>query len=239
MSTYLETYPTSLTDGLGLVYYISSLENCPWYEKFDPEDIERLYSSRSGNKNLSSLVSQLDGRIEARLILAMFGEKWKKLLNTFELEYNPLDAYIVSESGEKNRTDARTSSTTYGKTRNESTTASTDSTEVTTENSDGFTGIYGFNSDNPVNSDTSEDNSESNFRNETDSTGSRSVTDGGSDSKTGNGTEDETYSYKKTGNIGYSSPQELIQGEFDIWKIPYFTIVFQDIDSYIMVSVWD
>ena len=69
-------------------------------------------------------------------------------------------------------------------------------------------------------------------------TNSKNITNAGQDEKTMSGDETENYTYTKKGNIGYTTPQELIRQNIELWKIPFFGVVFADIDEFMTVSVY-
>lgn len=49
----------------------------------------------------------------------------------------------------------------------------------------------------------------------------------------------ETISRKRSGNIGQNSYQDLLEKEFEIWKWNFFWNVFEDVDKYLCLSVFD
>lgn len=165
-----------------------------------------------------------------------------------------------TDTGSVTTTDADTFQ--HGKVVNQS---GTDSGTVSTsanDNVDNSEAIYGFNSGTSVPStESSEDsessstetrdlansnvttNSGSDTRDRTevenrDLSGSTTVSTSGADSKVIDATENENYGYTKSGNIGYTTPQELIRQDISLWAMPFFEIVFQDIDNSIMISVY-
>lgn len=304
MATYRETYPNSLPDGIGLISALGTLENIPWSVLSDEikQDIERAYNIRSGFKTMLDTLLLAPELQRAKLISAMYSEKWTKLWRIHHMEYDPLHAYVVNETGNRStdstaqETDKfgkvvmtldthegtvsttddvdvsnnETVTTDYGKTQNEQTTDS-GTTETYGRAEDNSTDkVYGFNSVDPSNaasSNTLNDNLETVDR---DLSGTRQTTDGGQDksikvdtesrdrtltetrdlddsrTETNSGQDEtsrsenrgEDWTINKTGNIGYTTPQKLIREEFDIWKTPFFAIVFEDIDAFCTISVY-
>lgn len=43
----------------------------------------------------------------------------------------------------------------------------------------------------------------------------------------------------RSGNIGVTSTQQLLQQEFELWKYNFFNQVFEDVDKYLTLSVYD
>ena len=304
MATYREAYPNSLTDGIGLISELATLGNIPWsvLSEETKQDIERAYNIRSGFKTILETLLLAPELQRAKLISAMYAEKWNKLWDIYHMDYDPLHAYVVNETGNRStdstaqETDKfgkvvmtldthegtvsttddvdvsnnETVTTDYGKTKNEQTTDS-GTTETYGRAEDNSTDkVYGFNSVDPSNaasSNTLNDNLETVDR---DLSGTRQTTDGGQDksikvdtesrdrtltetrdlddsrTETNSGQDEtsrsenrgEDWTINKTGNIGYTTPQKLIREEFDIWRTPFFAIVFEDIDAFCTISVY-
>ena len=288
MATYLETYPLSISNGQGLISALSDIAEIPWNTLTDEQkqDIERLYGVRSGFKTLVNSFLSADTSARARLLSALYSQKWTRLWEDYVLEYNPLDAYTLTETGSREIEKSGSDVTKYGKTHNES---GTDGGSVTrtgedtmqhgrvvaetgtdtgtvetagTDNNNATDSVYGFNSSLPVPSGTGTEQNTSNAtetrdlatshnvtnsgtdtRNTSDTenrnlTNSKNITNAGQDEKTLSEDETENYSYTKKGNIGYTTPQELIRQNIELWKVPFFGIVFADIDEFMTVSVY-
>lgn len=237
---YNEIYPTSLSNGDGLFYKLSLLPNIPW--NILPEDVkkslDRAYAIRSGCKNVYSSFYNLDITIQVSSLAAVYVDKWTRFWNLYTLDYNPLDAYIVKEESRRNKDVDTSRITTYGKSEQtvvDDTGTITDSSEGT-NNSNNF--VFGFNSTSEVPTDKSDD-SESNTNTETrDLTTTTNNSNSGSDSVTGTDVEVENYDVTKKGNIGYSTPQQLLSEEFELWSKIFFENVFRDIDKFIMIKIY-
>lgn len=288
MSTYLETYPLSISTGQGLIFELSSITEIPWNVLTDEQkhDIERLYGVRSGFKTLVNSFLSVEISARARLLSALYAQKWTRLWEDYVLEYNPLDVYTLTETGSRDIEKSVSDVTKYGKTQNETgtdggsvtrsgedtiqhgrvvTETGTDTGTVKTDgadNNNSTNSLYGFNSSLPVPSGTDTEQNTSNAtetrdlttsRNVTNSgtdtrntsdtenrnlTNSKNVTNAGQDEKTLSDDETENYSYTKKGNIGYTTPQELIRQNIELWKLPFFGIVFADIDEFMTISVY-
>lgn len=240
METYRNIYPNSLTDGIGLISTLSALPAIPWNILSDEvkADLERAYNIRSGFKMVidSFTLGDVDNR--AKLLAAMFSQKWKRLWDIYALEYNLLDAYKVTESGHRKTTTNGSVTDDYGRTVTE---AGTDTGTVNTSGSDTINStdsIFGFNSADAVPSDTGTETNNSSSLETRNLSNNRSITNAGQDKSTTANEDNEEYGYTKTGNIGYTSPQELIKQDIEIWSNPYFNMVFDDIDMFMTVSVY-
>lgn len=239
-NVYISVYPNSFSLGEGLFKELSMIADIPWYalSNDDKDSLERAYCLRSGVKKISSQFLEISKEERAYSIFSVYKSKWKKYWALFELEYDPLSAYIVEESGNKAETDGLTRTTTYGRV---DTTSSTDTGTVNTANtvqSDSDSYVYGFNSVGSVPTDSSDSNETTSDIETRNLSANRTTTASGSDSIKDMNLLDSEYSVSKKGNIGYATPQKLLTGEFELWSTPFFNMVFSDIDKMIMLKVY-
>lgn len=238
--TYSAVYPNSST-GVGLIYDISSMPNVPWYSIDDDykKSLEVAYLMRSGNKRIYDSFLTLSNEVRASVVLASYFDKWRKYYELYNLEYEPLSAYIVEEVGNRKKTNDRSRTTNYGRVEDE-TNSNTGTISDSGNSSNAVNNsVYGFNS---VISSPSDDSSDSSSTQNTETRNlenARKLTNSGSDFETIDDSEVEDYNVSKRGNIGYSTPQKLISGEFEIWQHPFFQIVFRDIDKLIMLKIYN
>lgn len=240
METYRSIYPNSLTDGIGLISVLSSLPSIPWNVLSDEVkiDLERAYNIRSGFKLVIDSFTLGDVNNRAKLLAAMFAQKWKRLWDIYALEYNLLDAYKVTESGHRKTTTNGTVIDDYGRTVTES---GTDTGTVNTSGNDTINAtdsIFGFNSVEAVPADSGTEINNSSSLETRNLANNRNIANAGQDKSTTANEDNEEYGYTKNGNIGYTSPQELIKQDIEIWSNPYFNMVFDDIDMLMTVSVY-
>lgn len=236
MSKYKELYPQSLSDGVGLISTLSALE-VPWAAMNIPS-IERMYGVRSGFKTIVDSFVEIPAELRASVLYYMFNEKWTKLWNIYNLEYNPLSAYKVVETGENSVEKQSSDLHQYGKTQNEVSDDTGTVTDATASDSSNNVGLYGFNSQSSVPSDTTVASASENSTETRDLNATRTRTDGGSDTIDREDSEVSEHNITKEGNIGYSTPQKLLREEFELWAIPFFQKVFDDIDSFITIMVY-
>lgn len=150
--------------------------------------------------------------------------------------------------------DSTSDSGTVSTARNDTkTNTGTQTTNVTDSNEDG---IYGFNSSESVGSSTS-DGSSTNTRTDnlsTNDTGNELETRDLTltDAKTINTNELETHNLANTedveddtqrtlsrsGNIGVTTSQQMIESEIELWKWNFYKQVFEDIDSILCLDVY-
>lgn len=244
-STINTAYPNAKTgDGV-----FTDLQNfdVPWKGENVADSLDRLYENRSGDKEISRIVSNhlnngavtVNGRsVIALSLLIMYKHQWERLYETLSAEYDPIANYDMTEtesgtnSAERDNSNSGTHTETGTRTYTDSGTV-TDSGAANTE-----TGVYGFNSTNAVASDTA-DNTTSNQE-------TRNLTRletpniSESDSGTSSGTESGEFSRTLTrkGNIGVTTSQQLLQSEISLWQWSFFNQVFEDIDKILTLQVY-
>lgn len=234
---YKELYPNSLSLGIGLISELSSLQ-VPWNNHYVPDIVERMYSVRSSFKEVIDTFSELSDTDRAKVLLTLYGVKWNKLWNLYQLEYNPLSAYKVVESGDNSIERTSNDLNTYGRTQSVNTDDTGSVTTQGTSESSTTVGLYGFNSQTSVPSDTSANHSSTSDTENRDLNTTSLRTDGGSDTVDRESTEQSIHNVTKEGNIGYSTPQKLLREEFELWAVPFFEKVFSDIDNFITIQVF-
>ena len=237
---YRELYPNSLTVGVGLISQMA-LYNVPWsdFSDDDLKSLERSYCLHSGFKEVINTFVELPATDRVTAILAHYLHKWERYYKLYQTEYNPLSAYRVVENGENTRTPNLQDQTTKG---TKVTVTGTDSGTVTTTEALGQTedsSRYGFNSfTEPVPVDVTTTGGQNTLTETRQLSDGSTTTNSGTDSVKRTGTEKIVHEVTKEGNIGYSTPQKLMREELALWMKPYFDIVFNDIDNFIMINVF-
>ena len=237
MSKYVELYPDTFS-GTGLLSEISELESCPWHISVDKTTVEIQYAVSSAQKQMVSNFEKVSPNLRPAVVLAFFIDKWKRLYDTYKLEYQTLSPYSVKEVGEHSQNNTRNETNNYGGTISESNTGNV--TSGSTENYERAVkaSIYGFNS---TASSPADDSTTTDVKHDTlnqDTTNSRSVENGGSDSLTRNDDETRNYTVNKTGNLGFITAQDIIEKEFNVWATPFFEKVFADVNSMIALKIY-
>lgn len=260
----------------------------------------QYHNGRSGNRIISPLVeSYTDNTDElslndkneiGSLLFEIYKDKWSKLYNLMELEYNPISNYDMTEEesteveteNELTRTgtdttqgtgtDAftHTGTSTTADTGTETNQHTGTETHVIDEDTTGGstggtdTAVFGFNSstgvdDTEVNTITtangSRDETDTKTNNLTDTRTDNlqsQRTDNLTDTETRNITDTTTHNTKDTtegsnstsrtltrsGNIGVTTSQQMIQSEIDLWKWNFFFQVFEDIDTVLTITAY-
>ena len=204
------------------IFYALQSHDVPWkIDNINAElDLDYLYNY-SGNKITSNLVDFFidteTGKIEslsmdmlAKIIYTKYGLKWSKEYATMEMEYNPISNYDMVEQ--------MTNDTTTHQFGHANT--MTDNKDETIE-----TEKAGFNSREytPVDKVTTKGNA-------------------GTVANVESGTNTDTRNYKLTrsGNIGVTTSQEMIESERKLWLWDFFdNIVYPDIDKILTIQTYN
>lgn len=226
----------------------------PWGDIGKNLDIQYI-GNISGNKIVSPLVDSLltNGTLTpasvnalAQLMVDIYGKQWGKLWATLELTYDPISNYDMTETEHSSGSDTGTvidqgtdtgtvkndHSVTYGKTVSRNSQA----------NASQSNSVYGFDSVAAVPSD---DQSGENTVQETE-------TNGGTDTDTNTRTDNLTRSntrtddlkkqtdrtLTRTGNVGVTTSQEMIEAERKLWYWNYFNTLFADADKILTLPVY-
>lgn len=262
------TEPTRLNDvfsdwltGGGI---FSTLQNfpVPWKDENISGALDMAYHGNvSGDKIISPLVEKIksgdtltepEKTLLATSIIAVCGVNWEKQWETLSLHYNPVENYNMIEMmtddetvTEYGKTTTRTDNLTHSKTGTETRTDNlTDTTTpnltTNTENT-----VHGFNSTEGVHSGeqtgtatgtnaiTHTGTEQRQYNLSDTDTGTQSSTDGGSDTSTRN------YVLTRSGNIGVTTSQQMVESERALWVWNYFRdVVFPDINRVLTIQAY-
>lgn len=246
-------------DVCGDVLIFAYFPSAPWLDGMTPDVILQVTSALTaelnynylGQKHVSPLVLHLLGDDEtlgadaynkiAQVINTMYSQKWTKEWETLTYEYDPISNYDMTEVmtndttiRQKGSTMTRTNNLTTQETPNTTETNTPQSLTTTTSNT-----LYGFNSSAPVPSSGQTQvasGSASRTRTGTDTTThTGTVTDVGS----GSDTDTRNYRLTRTGNIGVTSSQQLIESQRSLWFWDYFySVVYPDIARIITIPIY-
>lgn len=221
----LEVTSNYLTDGI--FNMLSVIPGIPWEVESTLLDAG-YYLNNSGNKRISPFVKNIMGEnkiltdenmmLLANYISARYLLKWQKLYDTLSLEYNPINNYDMTE-------------------------------EIIKENRKILSGTNNstFGHGEIVQSTGNQNNNRFGF-NSVASVGDTTHTVTGTETHSGNDTENRTTSesendneestLKRSGNIGVTTTQQMISSERELWLWDFFKIVFADLDSVLTLQVY-
>lgn len=215
----------------GIFSYLNALE-VPWKNDVSGNQLDIIYhGSRSGNKIIGSLIENyLDNNtvsddnkiIIAQAIYTIYIKNWNALYKTLSLEYNPIENYSMSETENVQDTHKGTLESNGNDTNI--------NTENTIVNDTSNNQLWGFNSTDSVNSDKQIGDTTRNVD------GTMNSTHKNTDTETKDITSDRTL--KRSGNIGVTTSQQMIESERQLWLWNFFESVFSDIDKILVLKIY-
>ena len=241
----------------------------PWLTSTTAVQLDFIYHTRSGLKPIAPLVENFveDDEVSlsdairiAGMFWTVFGDYCKKEYAVLALQYDPIKNYAMTESGTD--THARTKSATHTGTETIAKTGTESIAKTGTESIDKSgkiktetntdDGIYGFDSSTDVPSNTSTSDTVQTFGadhspyievrtpNTTD-TRTPNLTDTRtpnlSDSEAENTTD--THSFEKSGNIGVTLAQRMIEAEIKLWQWNFFyKFLFPCVDRVLTLPIY-
>ena len=164
----------------------------------------------------------------------VFQDNWDIIYATLTAVYNPINNYSMTESGEDTRTNTGTQSTSGTRSGTETETPNLTTTATGENNSNG--GLFGFNSAESVPSDTTHGtNTNTNTQ-----SGTVNTETGGTSSTTRTDalTEKNVHTFERSGNIGVTTSQQMIESELELRKKQFYSIVYKDIVNHLCLSVY-
>lgn len=236
---------------------ISALEEyaVPWKTNnyYVPSDLDYVLN-HSATKYVSRMVDILLGTNEqltsnalgvlALTIFKIYSRKWDKLYNTFNLEYNPINNYDMTETMTDDTTErtfghvnTRVNDLSHTKDGDETVTHNTTDTRTDDLENEMITSVQGFNSNDYVPSDKengSNSGTQTLAKTGTDTTEHDiTETDTGTqtDTESGKNTDVRNYVLTRSGNIGVTSSQQMIEQERKLWEFNFVHMVYHDIDT--------
>lgn len=227
--TLNSVYPEWVTKGI--FSYLNALE-VPWKNDVSGNQLDIIYhGSRSGNKIIGSLIENyLDNNtvsddnkiIIAQAIYTIYIKNWNALYKTLSLEYNPIENYSMTETENVQDTHKGTLESNGNNTNTY--------TETTLVDDTSNNQLWGFNSTDSVNSDKQTGDTTRDVESTMDSTHKNT------DRETKDITSDRTL--KRSGNIGVTTSQQMIESERQLWLWNFFESVFSDIDKILVLKIY-
>lgn len=223
-------------------------------------DLE-YHGNISGDKYVSPLLQKLvqnstisDAERDriAHIIVSICGVNWNRQYETMELVYNPIENYSMAEQmiddqtiNEYGKTRTRTDNLSHSKTGTETDAPNVTETQTPDLTNKTANSVYGFNSSSAVPSGDQTEKSTGTYTNKrtgtetreyntTDrDTGTQMDNDGGKDTQTRN------YKLTRSGNIGVTTSQQMIESERDLWLWNFFrNVVFPDLDKILTLQIY-
>lgn len=226
------------------IFYALQSFDVPWKSLNVNINLDSDYNiCHSGKKITSPLVDFFidaeTGKIDstslvllANIIYTKYGVKWSKQWETMHFEYNPISNYDMIEEMTNDETvhefGHRINTTRSG--NNSNTVEDEFSNNSETENKKA-----GFNSSD-YQKDTQDITQNSGTQKSTQS-GTNSET--GSNTESGSNTDTRNYTLTRSGNIGVTTSQQMIESERNLWMWNFFEqIVYPDVDRVLTINMY-
>lgn len=220
----------------------------PWKSDNIETELDIVYYSKSGNKSVSNIILNrmnddellpLDRLAIANAVFILFNKQWSKLYNTLSFQYDPIENYRMTET-EELTIHNENEGTETGSIAREATNQRTDTGTVNRAGTDNNTsGVYGFNSSTSVNSDTSSGNNSMLETRNLSSSESIDDTETRNLNNTSETDSEHARELTRSGNIGVTTSQQMIDSERKLWEWNFFNVVFSDIDSILCLDIYE
>lgn len=251
MVTMKRLYPT-LNAGNGIFSDLQSFD-VPWKDENINGTLDYYYLFNSGEKHPSPMVADLsydsatrtyeplsaeNRAIIAGIIYNVYNAKWVRLWDTYKVEYNPISNYDMTETESVERDVITSNSDTGSVTHTGTDTVTNTGTVGTSSQGSTESDVYGFNSSvasNDRDTSTIASATQTNNTTETDTqnlTETRNLTNGG--------TSDENVirNLERSGNIGVTTTQQMLNSEIELWQWNFYKSVVDDIDSILCMVIY-
>lgn len=254
MKTLIDIFNYSPADENGIFHYLQLLD-VPWQELNIENSLDVYYFlNRSGKKDTSPLIDYYinDGVISelhkaeiATIIYDLFGKIWGRMWEVYNAEYNPINNYdMTEESGdvktiEYGKTDTNTLA--HGRTDTRTDNLTQTDTPTTTQTKE--ENIFGFNDDTEEGSPANKSVITDGGQNVTANTGTQTNVVTGTDTDTnvqsGVDTHRVTHSLTRSGNIGVTTTQQMLQSDIELWQWNFFkNVVMPNIDGVLTTMLY-
>lgn len=260
-------YWAANSSDFNVFYVLRTVHQAPWADSsFDAVLFNAYFAERSNNKIAAPIIlywrhhyniagAYLERpaiREMANYLWAMYGKRWTRMWEVYQYEYNPGENYDMLERmtddttvDQYGKTLTRTDNLQHAKTGTETTTPNI--TETTTPNLHTSEGskIFGF--DSAVGSDSNSTDTTATGTNMVQRTGTETLQHNVTDADTGTQTHAESgsdthtrnYQLTRSGNIGVTTTQQMLQSDIDLWMWNYFeNVVFADMDKVLTIAIY-
>ena len=220
-----EVMPDPESNGLFRVLAILH-PDVPWKDDVSGELLDTDYIwNNSGMKYGSTIVQRMALKNEgtlttgnvislASIAWARYGRNWLKLWNTFLLQYDPIQNYNMTEHEEGSATEDTSDDLTHG---HVVTAGGTDTVE---------TSVYAFNSSTASPSERAV------------TTPASTQTNSGKDQRDIDSDRTHERDLTRSGNIGVTTSQQMIESERSLWMWDFFKIVYSDVDKVLSIPLY-
>lgn len=190
-------------------------------------DMNSLFLSLYGDRETNSINSAFSDWYSKLLALGNANAyKYKTLYETIIAEYNPIENYSMTESGTDilDKTGNISNELTMQNGNKKTETKNNSVTDTTTEST------YPYNN----NTKTSTNSTDVNYGGRSETITSDSYTDTQRSIQNNNTSDITTHEFKRSGNIGVTTTQQMLESSRKLAQFSLFMEWFKDIDKYIL-----
>lgn len=177
----------------------------------------------------NALVQQM-----ANAVLSVYNNAWSYQYKALTTEYNPINNYDSVENSTDTHEYTGTQTNEHEATKNNTDTPNITRTSNGSNDSSGS--LYGFNSTSAVPSDEANGTSQSTDK-ET-GTVTSNGTENGTNTRTDNLKETITHELTRSGNIGVTTSQQMIESELELRKKQFYNIMIRDIINFLCLPIY-
>lgn len=170
----------------------------------------------------------------ATITYQMFNNAWSYQYKALTADYNPINNYDSVENSTDTHQYTGTQTTEHKTTKNNTDTPNI--TRTSNGSNDSAGSLYGFNSTSAVPSDEANGTSQSTDK-ET-GTVTSNGTENGTNTRTDNLKETITHELTRSGNIGVTTSQEMIESELELRKKQFYNIMIHDIINFLCLPIY-
>lgn len=193
-----------------------------WMSEADASQLSLMFMARYSQREESPLMEQIADNAPDRaainsgsadVIRLLYRDKWDRFWQVQTSEYNPINNYDMVEEETVDRSHTDEDSTTDQLTRT--------GTETTDEANTSERGVYGFNGATPSPSETDESSGQTQL--------TLNTTDSRTGTRTNEGGENVDRRLTRSGNIGVTTTQQMLQQELELWKWNFYESILADV----------
>lgn len=170
----------------------------------------------------------------ASITYQLFDNAWSYQYKALTADYNPINNYDFVENSTDTHEYTGTQSTEHEVTKNNTDTP--DITRTSNGSNDSAGSLYGFNSTSAVPSD--EANGKSQSTDKETGTVTSNGTENGMNTRTDNLKETITHELTRSGNIGVTTSQQMIESELELRKKQFYNIMICDIVNFLCLPIY-
>lgn len=229
------------------LFFVKCQDKIKGWENFSQNElslVSNVYYFSNSDRYISPLIENqlkfntqpIEQQIDlwAELFGTYCGNSLSSLYRAMFSEYNPIENYMMIEKGDDTR--ALTDDTTDTHNKQNTNTTTTDGETTIGNNSTRDIKKAGFNITTPA-LDTVETTNENDTN-----TNNETVEQSGNETLTGQSvktvTESNKHNFTRSGNIGVTTSQQMIESEIELRKKEYWNIVFKKLNDLITLSIY-